>query len=169
MLSPIRAALIMMSLHISRTVNKKSKLLFFVSENTPHVGSRTLRNQPQTDQGSFLLLLSFHSVERCYTGHQGCKSLMVLPTSRPCILQYQLARQYMPTVRIIVWLLPIWPTAFWLDLGPDPQEANHAWYWKPGQKFMDVKVKDPRRKFTTVALLNGHVVNLPYKYLCLYP
>lgn len=169
MLSPIRAAMIMMPLHIRRTVNKKPKLFFFVSKNTPHVGSRTLRNQSQTDQGSSLLLLNFHSVERCYTGHHGCKSLMVVPTSRLCILQYQLARQYMPTVRIIVWLLPVWPAAFWFDLGPDPQEANHARYWKPGQKSMGVEVKDPRRKFTTVALLNGHAVNLPYKYLCLYP
>lgn len=48
-----------------------------------------------------------------------------------------------------------------------PQEGLHAWYCNSSEKPMTGDTADSSEEPTSV-LLNGHVVNLPPKYLCLY-
>lgn len=55
---------------------------------------------------------------------------MVLPIGELGMLQYQPARQAMPTDATETWLLWRWPTSLWLDTRPAPQEEIHTRYRK---------------------------------------
>lgn len=71
------------------------------------------------------------------------KTSAVLPSCEHYKLQYQLARQDVPTCAI--GLLD-----HWLDLSSVAQEGTHAWYCKPGQKHTAGEDIDPNGEPTAV-------------------
>lgn len=65
----------------------------------------------------------------------------------------------------MLWWLP---TVFQLNLRSTLQEERHACYSKSGQEPQLGELIGPRRKFTTIILLNGPIIKLFSKFISLY-
>lgn len=82
------------------------------------------------------------------------------------MLQYQPARQDVPTGTMVAQQLWVQATAFWIT-HKVYSIGIHAWYCKRGQRPM-VRDVIGRGEPMTVILPSGNVFKLLSKYMCLY-
>lgn len=137
---------------------------------TPHifVGCRTHRNPSQTDWGTSSLFCSLQRARKCSVGWWERAISVVLPSVGPCICNTNLLDKMSAFVQWEITSIGS-VTTFWLDLRPAPQEGISCWYCNSSQKHRAWEIRSPRTEPAVVILLNGHLVKLSSKYLCLHP